>query len=159
MVDGVVARKALVFPKEVAGKKSGMMVPPVGVVYETEVHDAGRGGSGEREVESMEVKHEAEGRRCFALTTGLAPLRHEFLGLREEGEEQVLAKKKMGNWDSEQVVQGWLVYTNQCTMSLPAEKVEGFTKSSRRVVQYEGNNYAERSAGVSQELIQRVVCD
>lgn len=73
----------------------------------------------------MEVKHEADGGRCEALMTGLASLHDDMRGERKEGGEKVLAKK-MTDLDSAQVVSGWLVGTNECTISLLAEEVHNW---------------------------------
>ena len=72
---------------------------------------------------SLEAMHEQNGERCLELMTALASTRHVMLGERGEGEEQVLATKKMNNWKEKEVVLGWGVDTNRGTLSLQGERV------------------------------------
>ena len=53
---------------------------------------------------SLEAMHEQNGERCLELTAALASTHHVMLGERGEGEEQVLAKKKMKNWKEREVM-------------------------------------------------------
>lgn len=80
------------------------------------------------EVCSMEVQHEAEGRRCEAFTTGIANLHQEMLGERREAEDKVIAQKKMIDLDSEHAVLGRSVDTDIGTISMPGEKVQDLTR-------------------------------
>lgn len=52
------------------------------------------------------------------MTTGLASLHQEMLREMKDDAEQVLAKKNVLDWDSEQVVQECLVDTEEYTISL-----------------------------------------
>ena len=72
---------------------------------------------------SLEVQHEEGGGRCLVLTQALASTHHVMLGERAESEEQVVAKKKMTDWDDRQVVLGWVVDTKEGTLSLQEERV------------------------------------
>ena len=72
---------------------------------------------------SLEAMHEQNGERCLELTAALASTHHVMLGERGEGEEQVLAKKKMKNWKEREVVLGWVVDTRRGTLSLQEERV------------------------------------